>query len=316
MDFDDLLMLPYQILRDNSDIREMVSRRYRYIMVDEYQDTNKLQFKLLKLLLSEHNNICVVGDDDQSIYGWRGADIKNILNFQEEFEGSKLIKLEINYRSTSQILKASNELIEHNRQRVGKRLISHRGDGKEVKLMHSLNESIEAQRVAKEIKELIKSGVNGGEIAVLYRINALSRSLEEGFTKEGLKFKLAGGVRFYERTEIKDLVSYFRLISNIDDDFSLERIINRPRRGIGDVSLGKLKTLADIRDISIFRYIALASESELLSSVGKRAVRPLKRFVEEINMLIDTKDNLDSLIDRFEAIIGFKDFYYNMGRWL
>ncbi len=312
VDFDDLLMLPYQILRDNSDIREMVSRRYRYIMVDEYQDTNKLQFKLLKLLLSEHNNICVVGDDDQSIYGWRGADIKNIINFQEEFEGSKLIKLEINYRSTSQILKASNELIEHNRQRVGKRLISHRGDGKEVKLMHSLNESIEAQRVAKEIKELIKSGVNGGEIAVLYRINALSRSLEEGFTKEGLKFKLAGGVRFYERTEIKDLVSYFRLISNIDDDFSLERIINRPRRGIGDVSLGKLKTLADIRDISIFRYIALASESELLSSVGKRAVRPLKRFVEEINMLIDTKDNLESLIDRFEAIIGFKDFYNNM----
>ncbi len=154
VDFDDLLMLPYLILRDNIGLRRAISNRYRYIMVDEYQDTNELQFKMLKLLTSEHNNLCVVGDDDQSIYGWRGANVENILNFTKEFKGSRLIKLETNYRSTSQILQVSNELIEHNRKRIGKRLISYRGDGESVKVLHSMNETIETKRLAKEIKKL------------------------------------------------------------------------------------------------------------------------------------------------------------------
>jgi len=309
VDFDDLLMLPYLILNGDDELRRRVSNQYRYIMVDEYQDTNELQLRLLKLLSSEHNNLCVVGDDDQSIYGWRGANIDNILNFTKEFKDSRLIKLQINYRSTSQILKVANELIENNKQRVGKELISHRGKGRDVRVLHSLNENIEAQRVAKEIKELIKSGVNGGEIAVLYRINALSRSLEEGFAKEGLKFKLAGGVRFYERAEIKDLIAYFRVILNPDDDFSLERIINKPRRGIGEVSINKLKALASEANCSIFAYIESASESELSLNVGKRAQKPLKQFVDDINTLRVVKDNLEDLIALFEPVIKFTKFY-------
>jgi DNA helicase-2/ATP-dependent DNA helicase PcrA len=309
VDFDDLLMLPYFILESDEDLRKRVSNQYRYIMVDEYQDTNELQFRLLKLLTSEHNNLCVVGDDDQSIYGWRGANINNILNFTKEFKGSRLIKLQINYRSTSQILKVANELIENNTQRVGKKLVSKRGKGEEVRVLHSLNENIEAQRVAKEIKELINRGVNGGEIAVLYRINALSRSIEEGFAKEGLKFKLAGGVRFYERAEIKDLIAYFRVISNPNDDFSLERIINRPRRGIGEVSLNRLKSLSKSENSSIFSYIESTSEDELSINIGKRAINSLKGFVDDINMLRSVRDDLEKLINIFDSVIGFKNFY-------
>ncbi len=309
VDFDDLLMLPYLILRDNIGLRRAISNRYRYIMVDEYQDTNELQFKMLKLLTSEHNNLCVVGDDDQSIYGWRGANVENILNFTKEFKGSRLIKLETNYRSTSQILQVSNELIEHNRKRIGKRLISYRGDGESVKVLHSMNETIETKRLAKEIKGLIESGVSGGEIAVLYRINALSRSLEDGFMREGLNFKLAGGVAFYERSEIKDLIAYFRVISNPDDDFSLERIINRPRRGIGDISLNRLRSLAIDRGESLFRCIASLSDDELIESIGKRAVKPLKRFHEDIELLHSSRDRADILVELFEKRVNFSAFY-------
>jgi DNA helicase-2/ATP-dependent DNA helicase PcrA len=310
VDFDDLLMLPYLILKNSKDLRSRVSKRYSYIMVDEYQDTNELQFRLLKMLTSEHNNLCVVGDDDQSIYGWRGANINNILNFTKEFEDSKLIKLEVNYRSTSQILKVANELIENNKNRVGKTLVSHRGDGRDVRVLHSRNETIEAQVIAKEIKDLIAKGVSGGDIAVLYRINALSRSLEEVFVKEGLKFRLAGGVRFYERAEIKDLVSYFRVISNPDDDFSLERIINKPRRGIGEVSIKRLKSFAKQKNLSIFSYIDSATPEELLANIGKRAVKPLKSFSNDIKRLRELKDtNLLKLVDTFEDIIGFRNYY-------
>ena len=228
VDFDDLLMLTYKILKENDALRKETSNRYKYIMVDEYQDTNELQFRLLELLSSEHNNLCVVGDDDQSIYGWRGANIRNILEFANNFETCKTVKLETNYRSTDPILQAANTLIEHNSTRLGKKLASHKGSGAEVKLLHSLDESMEAKAIAKDVQKLLDEGVDPDEIAVLYRINALSRSLEEGFTKEGVGFKLIGGMRFYERAEIKDIISYFRVLSNPHDDFSLIRIINKP----------------------------------------------------------------------------------------
>ena len=237
VDFDDLLMLTYKILSENDALRKETSQRYQYIMVDEYQDTNELQFQLLELLASEHSNLCVVGDDDQSIYGWRGANIRNILEFANNFETCKTVKLETNYRSTEPILKAANTLIEHNSTRLGKKLISHKGAGQEVKLLHSLDESMEAKAIAHEVQKLLDEGVDPNEIAVLYRINALSRSLEEGFTKAGLGFKLIGGMRFYERAEIKDLISYLRVLSNPHDDFSLIRIINKHKRGIGKASI-------------------------------------------------------------------------------
>ncbi len=310
VDFDDLLMLTYQILKDNNDLRVRTSRRYRYIMVDEYQDTNELQFKLLELLASEHNNLCVVGDDDQSIYGWRGANIRNILEFSKRFRGTKTVKLEINYRSTNPIIKAANELIEHNNQRIGKKLISHKGNGQNIKVFHSLDESMEARAIAKEIKGLLAKGVLSSEIAVLYRINALSRSLEEGFIKEGLGFKLLDGMRFYDRAEIKDIISYFRVFSNPNDDFSLERIINKPKRGIGKVSINKLKKRAFEEQCSIFQLLDRKTPDELSKIISKRATNSLKKFVKDIHYLIDKLDNsLDDFITLFEKTIGFKNYY-------
>jgi len=310
VDFDDLLMLSYQILESDEQLRKETSNRYQYIMVDEYQDTNELQFKLLELLASEHNNLCVVGDDDQSIYGWRGANIRNILEFSERFKNTKTVKLEINYRSTKPILDAANELIEHNSQRIGKKLTSFKGDGEKIKLSHALDESLEAKDIAKEIKVLLASGVSSDEIAVLYRINALSRSLEEGFTKAQLPFKLLGGMRFYDRAEIKDMISYFRVLANPNDDFSLERIINKPKRAIGKVTVDKLKKAAFERSLSLYQ---LLKNDDLATIVSKKAANALKDFVEKIAVLQnELEHSMHNFIDLFEELIGLKTHYMAM----
>ena len=313
VDFDDLLMLTYQILKQDDKLRIQTSNRYQYIMVDEYQDTNELQFKLLEILASEHNNLCVVGDDDQSIYGWRGANIRNILEFANYFKNTKTIKLETNYRSTTPILKAANELIEHNNQRIGKKLTSYKGNGPNINLFHSLDENRESRAIAKEIKELLNKGVPSSEIAVLYRINALSRSLEEGFTKEGLGFKLLGGMRFYDRAEIKDIISYFRVFANPNDDFSLERIINKPKRAIGKVTIDKLKKASDKEQCSLFTLIDTKTTEELATIISKKASNALKEFVKNIYTLIDEqKSSLVNFITLFENTIGLKKYYSAM----
>ncbi len=309
VDFDDLLLLTYKILLNDEDLANKISNKYQYIMVDEYQDTNELQYNLLKILSKNHNNLCVVGDDDQSIYGWRGANIRNILDFNKDFLDAKIVKLEINYRSTKAILDAANSLIEHNRNRLGKRLISHIGEGDKVKLMHSLDESYEAATIAKEIKLLISKGVNPNEIAILYRINALSRSLEEGFTKAKLNFKLIGGIRFYERAEIKDIVSYLRVISNPNDDFSLLRIINKPKRGIGNTTLEKIKNYANKNNLTIFQ--TLKSE-ELSLLISKKAYKEIKELIFTIELLKKEKNNLEELINLFDEHIKIKEFYASM----
>ncbi|MBU1668448.1 UvrD-helicase domain-containing protein [bacterium] len=313
VDFDDLLMLTYQILAQDDELRKETSKRYQYIMVDEYQDTNELQFKLLELLASEHNNLCVVGDDDQSIYGWRGANIRNILEFSDHFKNTQTVKLETNYRSTTPILKAANELIEHNSQRIGKVLTSHKGEGPAVKLFHSLDESLESRSIAREIKSLLDKGVPSDEIAVLYRINALSRSLEEGFTKEGLNFKLLGGMRFYDRAEIKDIISYFRVLANPNDDFSLERIINKPKRGIGKVSIDKLKKVAFKQHSSLFSLIANTDLATLTGIISKKAATSLKEFAEHIQTLqTEIENSLYNFLELFEELIGLKNHYAAM----
>ncbi len=310
VDFDDLLMLSYRILEENEDLRRETSRRYQYIMVDEYQDTNELQYKLLRMLCDEHDNLCVVGDDDQSIYGWRGANIRNILEFHEHFDNTKVVKLEVNYRSTAPILEAANNLIEHNSRRLGKKLISHRGDGPEVKLLHSLDESHEARNIAQKIKDLLAEGAAPEEIAVLYRINALSRSLEEGFTREGLGFKLIGGMRFYERAEIKDIISYFRVLSNPHDDFSFLRIINKPKRGLGKTTIEKLQRLAHDRRHSLYRSIDELSQEELATVVSKKAAKTLKELIHTIHELQEeSRESLYNFVDFFEEKIGLKEYY-------
>jgi len=313
VDFDDLLMLTYKILSENDALRKETSQRYQYIMVDEYQDTNELQFQLLELLTSEHNNLCVVGDDDQSIYGWRGANIRNILEFANNFETCKTVKLETNYRSTEPILKAANTLIEHNSTRLGKKLVSHKGEGQEVKLLHSLDESMEAKAIAHEVQKLLDEGADPNEIAVLYRINALSRSLEEGFTKAGLGFKLIGGMRFYERAEIKDLISYLRVLSNPHDDFSLIRIINKPKRGIGKASIEKLQKAAFDAKMSFFEYIKKSVHGELPAVVSKKITTALETLVEDIILLQEALENeLGNFITLFEERIKLRDHYAGM----
>jgi len=327
VDFDDLLMLTYKILDENEELRKETSNRYKYIMVDEYQDTNELQYRLLEHLCSEHENICVVGDDDQSIYGWRGANIRNIIEFADNFEKTKTVKLETNYRSTEPILKAANTLIEHNSTRLGKKLTSHKGSGEEVKLLHSLDESMEAKAIAHGIHKLLDAGVDPDEIAVLYRINALSRSLEEGFSKEGLNFKLIGGMRFYERAEIKDIISYFRVFANPNDDFSLIRIINKPKRGIGKASIEKLQKAAFDTQMSLYGYIveSLAGRQPLV--ISKKVATSLTTLVEDIALLqeeakttlgnfislfddrMKLKDHYAAMVDGFERIMNIDEFY-------
>jgi len=313
VDFDDLLMLTYQILKENPSICKETSQRYQYIMVDEYQDTNELQFRLLKLLSSNHQNLCVVGDDDQSIYGWRGANIRNILEFSEQFEACKIVKLETNYRSTSPILEIANNLIEHNSKRLGKRLISHKGDGIKVKLLHSIDEAMEAKTIAKAVQALLDKNVNPKEIAVLYRINALSRSLEEGFTREGVGFKLLGGMRFYERAEIKDLLSFFRVIANPHDDFSFLRIINKPKRGIGKASIDKLRLASYESKLPLFAYIQESLAGNLPSVLTKKVMLSLESLIQAILILQETMQNQKNLfIELFDEHIKLKNHYEMM----
>ena len=307
VDFDDLLKLPYEIMAADAQLREQISGQYQYLMVDEYQDTNELQLRLLKQLTSTHNNICVVGDDDQSIYGWRGANVKNILCFDEHFDATAVIKLEENYRSTQKILTAANELIAHNRSRHEKKLTATRGEGKEVEYLECQDETDEAQRIARRIRKLIDSGESAGEIAVLFRINALSRSIEEGLNREGVPYQVLDSVRFYERLEIKDAISYLRLIINPEDDFSLKRIVNKPKRGIGKTSIDKLEATAAERGMPIFTYLDSVPEEELTELVGKKNSKTLKQFTEMISALQQESHHMGpEFMELFEKEIGQK----------
>ena len=309
VDFDDLLCLSYKILDEDEALAREISQRYAYIMVDEYQDTNDLQYKLLKKLCLTHENIAVVGDDDQSIYGWRGAKIENILNFKDRFKDVKVIRLEQNYRSTSQILRAANELIDHNRNRLGKELKSTKEGGEEVALIESDDETMESLKVAKRIKKLLGSGVAASEIAILYRINALSRSLEDGLNKEKIPYKMVGGVKFYERAEVKDVISYLRLVANENDDFSLKRVINRPKRGLGKISLAKIEKIAFENKFSLFEAICALDESD--KELSKKIISALDEFAANLKELKECGSAYE-LIDKLEAKFGIKKYYESL----
>mgnify|MGYP003445318222 FL=1 len=313
VDFDDLLLLPYRILSKNEKLANEISQKYQYIMVDEYQDTNELQYRLLRLLCSSHNNLCVVGDDDQSIYGWRGATIKNILNFSEHFENTNVVKLEENYRSTDTILNHANQLIEHNRDRLGKKLIGTRQKGDSIRIYESQDENEETRKIIEDIKQLIDNGTSPKNIAILFRVNALSRSLEEGFNKAGLNYKLVGGMKFYERTEIKDLIAYFRILTNANDNFSIKRIINKPKRGIGKTTIDKLEAKSIESGKSIFDLIQQLDSEEISSIVGKKNARTLKVFEASI---LDLKELLEEskmkFFDTFEETFDYRASYDNL----
>ncbi len=313
VDFDDLISLTYKLLDENKALAEATSKKYQYIMIDEYQDTNELQLKLIQKLCSTHNNICVVGDDDQSIYGWRGAHIRNIMEFDEDFLGAKVFKLEENYRSKLPILKVANALIEHNRSRLGKKLIATRGDGEAVSTLNSMDENEEARKIAMKIQKLLDSGVSAKEIAVLYRVNVLSRSIEEGLNRSGIAYRLVGGLRFYDRAEIKDLISYLRVITNPHDDFSLKRIVNKPKRGLGKASVDKIELAAHANETSIYQFLKDSDISVLVNLVKKKNANTLKIFVENLDEVANvSKESTYEFIDILEETFHLKDIYKGM----
>ncbi len=312
VDFDDLLCLTYKILEQDDNLARETSDKYRYIMIDEYQDTNEIQLKLLQKLCTLHNNICVVGDDDQSIYGWRGAHIRNILEFDKDFYNATVIKLEKNYRSTQKILNVANALIEHNRSRLGKRLESTRHEGSDVITIKSDHENEESKKIAAYITELLNAGERASDIAVLYRINALSRSLEEGLNRAGISYRLVGGLRFYDRAEIKDMISYLRVITNHHDNFSMKRIINKPKRGIGKATIEKIELESIARETSIFDLINTLSLAELEQIVRKKNAATLKAFIADIQAVstIEHSSTYD-FIDALEETFAIKEIYAN-----
>ena len=260
VDFDDMLFLTVDVLERFPEAREKWQEAFRYVLVDEYQDTNHAQYRLLQLLAEKHRNVFAVGDPDQSIYGFRGADIRNVLEFEHDFPGSYTIALEQNYRSTQHILDAANGVISHNRERKEKNLWSELGDGDPVRVIEVEDEHAEARYVAAEIALLVEEGFSGSEVAVFYRTNAQSRVLEDVLVRQGIAYQVIGGPRFYERAEIKDLVAYLQVLDNPYDAVSLLRIANRPRRGIGDTSLARLQTWADQREISLWEATAEAEK--------------------------------------------------------
>lgn len=313
VDFDDLIALTYKLLDENEELAKATSQKYQYIMIDEYQDTNELQLKLLQKLCTTHNNICVVGDDDQSIYGWRGAHIRNIMEFDEDFEGTNVFKLQENYRSRKPILKVANALIEHNRSRLGKELIATRGEGEDITTLNSQDENEEARKIAIQIQKLLDSGVKASEIAILYRVNVLSRSIEEGLNRAHIGYKVVGGVRFYDRAEIKDLISYIRVITNHHDDFSFKRIVNKPKRGLGKASIDKIELAAYKNGTSIYEYIKTAELQELVDLVKKKNANTLKEFIINLeNVATVAKESTYEFVDVLEDTFHLKDIYNSM----
>ncbi len=273
VDFGDLLLLPVAMLKATPDLLAEYRRRFRYILVDEYQDTNTAQYLLLRLLAGENGNICCVGDDDQSIYGWRGAVVENILRFPKDFPQAKVIRLELNYRSTGHILAAANGLIAHNRGRLGKTLHSVAGMGEKVWLRGHTDDEAEARAIADDIEALLRAGHSPREIAILVRASFQMRRFEERFVEIGLPYHVVGGPRFYERQEVRDALAYLKVIHTPDHDLAFERIINVPRRGIGAASVKKMHALARLRGLSLYRAAALMMDSDELPA---RTRRPLK----------------------------------------
>ena len=281
VDFDDILMLTVQVLERFPEARERWQGAFRHVLVDEYQDTNHAQYRLLQLLAEKHKNVFAVGDPDQSIYAFRGADIRNILDFERDFGGAGVIALEQNYRSTNRILEAANAVIDNNRDRKPKRLWSELGDGDPVEVVEVEDEHAEARFVAAEIARHVESGTSASEMAIFYRTNAQSRVLEDVLVRQGVPYQVIGGPRFYERAEIRDAVGYLAVLNNTDDAVALMRIVNRPRRGIGDTSIQRMVAYAESLGISLWDATA-DPEASGVASASARAIRGFRTTMESL----------------------------------
>jgi len=289
LDFDDLLILPIKLFNKHPDVLKEYQERFKYILVDEYQDTNEAQYILIKKLSAKYKNICVVGDVDQSIYGFRGANYRNILNFEKDYPSASIIKLEENYRSTGNILNVANEIIKNNKKRKEKVLWTKKGDGNKIKYHRAYDEQDEAFYVVDKIKKLIDSGEEKADIAVLYRTNAQSRNMEEAMLRENIPYKVVGSFYFYNRKEIKDLISYLKLIYNSNDDVSLIRVINVPKRGIGTKTIENLSFKAISNETSL--YEAIQSGKELSF---KKMIEEIKKKSEDLSLT----ETVDLILDK------------------
>ena len=308
MDFDDILINMSVLLRKDPEILEYYRNKFRYIMVDEYQDTNQPQYDAIMLLASGHKNICVVGDDDQSIYAFRGADVRMILNFEKDFKDAKVIKLEQNYRSTKTILDAANEVIANNRSRKSKALRTEGSEGDKIIVMNTDTQSVEAGWTADTIKRMVTGGkFRYSDIAVLYRMNALSRSVESALRDRGIPFRIYGGMRFYDRKEIKDVLSYLRLINDDKDDLAFERIINVPKRGIGDTTVETIRSIAAAGGISMMEVTRNAASYEELARASSR-LRGFTELIEKFrSRLSDDSMSFQEYVDMVENDSGIID---------
>ncbi|MBW7797940.1 DNA helicase PcrA [Streptococcus thermophilus] len=299
MDFDDLIMMTLRLFDKNPDVLAYYQQRYQYIHVDEYQDTNHAQYQLVKLLASRFKNICVVGDADQSIYGWRGADMQNILDFEKDYPEAKVVLLEENYRSTKKILQAANEVIKNNRNRRPKKLWTQNDEGEQIVYYRANDEHDEAVFVASTIDNIVREKVkNSKDFAVLYRTNAQSRTIEEALLKSNIPYTMVGGTKFYSRKEIRDVISYLNLIANTSDNISFERVVNEPKRGVGPGTLEKLRNFAYEQNMSLLD----ASANIMLSPIKGKAAQSVYDFA---NMILNLRDQLDglSITDTVEAIL-------------
>ena len=305
LDFDDLLMLSIKLLQENKEVREKYQDRFDYLLVDEYQDTNHAQYLLTKFLAAKHRNICVVGDADQSIYGWRGADIQNILDFEKDYPDAKVIKLEQNYRSTQIILDAANAVIENNTGRKPKNLWTENKSGADIIYFQAVDERDEARFVIEQLQNLQRTeNKKLGDMAILYRTNTQSRIFEEMLIKSGISYNMVGGLKFYERKEIKDIIAYLRVIFNPADSLSLLRIINVPKRGIGDASLAKIQAYAAGNNVSLFEAVSNAAAIDGLSSRFVSKLDDLAGIIFEL-MNLASEAPVEDLIDRVLRDTGY-----------
>ena len=326
LDFDDLLLKTLELLADHPPVLQQYRERFRYVLVDEYQDTNKAQYELIRLITSESRNLCVVGDDDQSIYGWRGADIRNILDFEEDYPDARVIKLEQNYRSSANILDAANQLIANNEGRKDKKLWTERPEGEKIEVYRAADEHDESMWIARQVLSLKKMGTKYGDTAILYRANAQSRVPEEMLMRSSIPYRIFGGQKFYERKEIKDILAYLRVIVNPSDDISLGRIINVPKRSIGDTTVQALAEAAAAQELPLYSVLndppaSLSTRSRssvtaffaIMTMLG--AMKECMGLVEFVDMLIDKtgleeqyrKEDSDEARDRIENMNEFRN---------
>lgn len=308
VDFAELLLRTLELIRDDDSLQSHYQKRFRHILVDEFQDTNTIQYALIRLLAGKDNKVFIVGDDDQAIYGWRGAKVENIQLFQKHFKGAEVIRLEQNYRSTTTILSAANALIDNNSERMGKKLWTSGEDGEPIIFYNAYNEHDEARYVLDHIKQWVEQGNPRAEVAILYRSNAQSRVFEEKFVSEGIPYRVYGGMRYFERAEIKDALAYLRLIDNRNDMASFERVVNTPTRGIGDRTVEKIRDTAREKDYSMWEAATHLLEEKTLAA---RAANALSTFMRLINEMA-TDTNEQELHEQIEHVIhqsGLIDYY-------